>query len=117
MSHLRIFSGKVQKRSDIRNTSITLNTNIFSEDITPVYYPNSFFTVYACFQAAGILKVMRTFIDLGVTGTELMNEGNALAANAAYIFAFPTNENETINLQFSTSTTATKILLLESQVE
>lgn len=112
-----LFSGKVRKRADIRNVAITQDTNIIAENIKPGYTPLASFVIYACFETQGQLKVRRKFTDLNVTKTEILNEGNNLVSECAYIFAIPVSENETINIWFSTNTVATKLLIIESQIE
>lgn len=114
-----LFSGKVRKKADARNVAVTLNTNIFNENLVPGYTPLAFFAIYAVFEDSGVLMVRRTFTDLPntPTKTEVLNEGNNLAANAAYIFAVPISDNEEFNIWFSTNTIATKVTIIESQIE
>ena len=111
-----LFSGHVDKLRDIRNTAIASGVDILPQNQAATYKPVSFFMVYAVFELSGSLVIRRTFTDLGVTKTEVLNEGYPMADNAAYIFAFPVSENETINFQYSQTTTCTKLTLLESQV-
>lgn len=111
-----LFSGHVDKLADIRNEAIAAGDDILPQSYAATFKPVSFFMVYAVFELSGSLVIRRTFTDLGVTKTEVLNEGYPMAENAAYIFAFPVSEDETINFQYSQTTTCTKLTLLESQV-
>lgn len=117
MVHAPLFSGKTRKLADARNVAVTADTNIFTQNIAPGYTPLTFFMIYACFEAAGQLKVRRTFTDLSMTKTEILNEANNLVPDGAYIFAIPVSDDETINIWFSANTIATKVTVIESQVE
>jgi len=110
------FSGYTLRLADIRNQAITAETNILSQDQPCTYKPFSFFLVYCSFENSGGLVIRRTFTDLGVTKSEVLNEGFPFADRAAYIFAFPVSEDELINFQYSQNTTAIKLTLMESQI-
>lgn len=114
---MSIFSGKVHLRRNLRNEAITANTNIFAKNIEPLYGPIAFFVVYAVFDDIGVFSIRRTFTDIGVTKSELFNEGSNLTQNAAYVFPFPVSNSETINLHFSNTCTITKLVLFESEVK
>lgn len=112
-----LFSGKVHLRVDIQNTAVSANTDMFAANVFPRYGPISFFMIYVCFDGPGILAIRRTFLDTGVTVSELMNEGNTLVSNAAYVFAFPVSDSESINVQIDYNGTVRKLTLLESEVK
>jgi hypothetical protein len=58
------------------------------------------------------LSVIRTVN--GVSVTEQLNNGAALAANSAYGFEISIDYGETINLQYSVSATALKVAVYEN---
>jgi len=95
------------------NTSITANTNIFSVDLSPTRSP-CIFRIYVCFNASGVLSVVRT--KGGVSVIEQLNSGLALTANAAYVFDILVDADESINLQYSVDATALKISVVEVKV-
>lgn len=103
------FSMKVL--DSIFNTAVTAATNIFKSNLTSSFYP-SVLRIYASFSASGILSVIRTVN--GVSVTEQLNNGAALAANSAYGFEISIDYGETINLQYSVSATALKVAVYEN---
>lgn len=107
--------GDVILLGDRFNVGVTSAVNIFPQDLTPVASPLAWFCIYAVFQAVGRLKIMRTV--QGFTTSELLNEDADLKANAAYMFIFPVSSGESINFQFNTSTTISKITVVELQRE
>jgi len=100
-------------KASIFNTSVSANTNIFSSDLTPTNSP-TVFRIYATFGAAGTLTVKRT--KSATTISETLNGGNALSANAAYIFDIIVESGETINLQYSVAATALVLKVIELPV-
>ena len=100
----------VVSKATVFNTLVTLNTDIFSSALSPTNVPCTF-RIYACFAGAGVLTVRRT--SGGVTVSEQINSGNALTANAAYIFDIVVDSRETLNLRYSLSTTAIKVSVIE----
>jgi len=97
-------------KGSIFNTSISANTNIFSSDLTPSYSP-TLFRIYVCFNAAGVLTVRRT--RGGTTVSEILNAGNNLNANCAYMFDVIVESGDSINLQYSVAATAICIRVVE----
>jgi len=67
-------------------------------DIAPTNSP-SFLRLYVCVAAAGIFRVARTVG--GVTVAENMNAGNALVANAGYLFDVEWRAGDTLNFRYS----------------
>jgi hypothetical protein len=101
-------------RVDVFNLGVTANTNILAKDIVPTHTPVSYFVLYCSFQAAGTLNVKRT--KAGVTVTEGLNAATDLNANAAYIFAIRASSLETINFQYTVTTTMSKLLVTEGDI-
>jgi len=97
-------------KGSVFNTSITANTNIFSSDLTPSNSPTTF-RIYACFNASGVLSVVRT--KGGTTVTENLNSGGALSANASYMFDIIVESGESINLRYSVNATALVLKVIE----
>jgi hypothetical protein len=97
-------------KGSVFNTSVNANTNIFASDLSPTNSPTTF-RIYACFSASGVLTVRRT--KAGTTVSEQLNGGNALTANAAYMFDVPVESDETVNVQYSVNATALKLAILE----
>jgi hypothetical protein len=97
-------------KGSVFNDSVTANTNIFSSDLTPTNNPTTF-RIYACFNASGVLSVVRT--RAGTTVVEQLNGGTALSANCAYMFDILVESGETINLQYSVNATALTLKVLE----
>jgi len=97
-------------KGSVFNTSVTANTNIFSSDLSPTNSPTTF-RIYACFDASGVLSVVRT--KDGVTVTEQLNDGSALVANGAYMFDIIVESGETINFQYSVNATAIVLKVVE----
>ncbi|MEM3845921.1 MAG: hypothetical protein QXU98_09490 [Candidatus Parvarchaeota archaeon] len=93
------------------NTSIAANTNIFTNSVIPLFVPTTL-KIYASISASGILSVIRT--KNGVSITEQLNNGGALAANSAYAFEIYVDSGESINLQYSVAGTALKIAIYEA---
>ena len=75
---------RCEVKADLINASITANTNILSEDITPSKSP-SILRVQAAFNAEGVLSVVKTKDT--TTIEEKLNGGQALSANSLYILS------------------------------
>ena len=78
--------------------------------ITPTNSP-SYLRVYVCVSVAGILRIART-ID-GVTLVEDLNSGNALVANASYLFDVPWRTGDSVNVRYSVTTGTINRLLID----
>jgi hypothetical protein len=98
--------------ASVFNTSITANTNIFSQGIAPTRSP-VIFRIYATFDASGVLSVVRT--KGTTTVSELLNSGNPLNANAAHIFDIIVEQGETINFQYSVNATCLVLKVVETR--
>jgi hypothetical protein len=96
---------------DANNIAVTANANILNPDITPTGIPLAWFVVYGVFQLAGRLKIVRSRNNVSLS--EILNEDTDLKANAAYMFIVPVYTGESINIQYSTTTTASKLSILE----
>jgi len=97
-------------KASVFNTAVTANTDILPSDLSPTRNPATF-RIYACFSVAGVLTVRRT--SGGVTVSEQLNAGAALAANAAYMFDIIVERGETINLQYSVNATCICLKVIE----
>jgi hypothetical protein len=111
MSSTNVRVGDTIVKNDIFNIAVTANTDIFSTVMTPTTVPLAYFVIYATFQAAGRLVIKR--IKSGVSVLERLNEDSDLKVNTAYMFIIPVSEGETVNMQYTTSTTASKLMILE----
>ena len=100
----------VVSKATVFNTLVTADTAIFASALSPTNVPCTF-RIYACFAGAGVLTARRT--SGGVSVSEEINSGNALTANAAYIFDIVVDSRETLNLRYSLSTTAIKVSVIE----
>ena len=100
----------VIQKASIFNTSIAANTNIFSSNLTPSHSP-TLLRIYVCFNASGVLTVRRT--RGGTTVSEILNAGNNLNANCAYMFDVIVESGDSINLQYSVAATAICIRVVE----
>jgi hypothetical protein len=97
-------------KASLFNQSVTANTNILSNDVSPTSSPTTF-RIYAAFNTQGILSITRT--KGSTTVTEQLNGGYTLNANAAYTFDVVVEQGETINLQYSANATALVLKVLE----
>jgi hypothetical protein len=101
-------------KGSIFNQSVTANTNIFSSDLTPSLATTSnpsYFRIFACFNASGVLSVVKT--KGSTTVTMQLNSGNALNANAMYAFDIAVEAGESVNLQYSIDATALELKVVE----
>jgi hypothetical protein len=109
LSALRDFFRPLIKGS-VFNQAVTANTNIFSSDLTPSLANTtnpSYFRIFACFDASGVLSVVKT--KGTTTVTMQLNGGNALNANCLYVFDIIVESGESINLQYSVNATALEL--------
>jgi hypothetical protein len=97
-------------KGSLFNAPVSANANIFASDLAPTYSPTAF-RIYACFDASGVLSLVRT--RAGTAVTEQLNSGSALTANAAYMFDVMVEDGETINLQYSVAATALVLKVVE----
>jgi hypothetical protein len=105
-------------RENDTNLAVTANTNIFATDFAvaarfPFVAPVTNFVIYVVPQAAGTLAVRRTVSNVATGQNEVLNGGTNLSVNSAYAFAILVGQNDTINFQYSVSTTFTKFILVE----
>lgn len=84
--------------------------NMLPVELTPTSAVTTF-RIYACFNTAGVVSVRRT--EGGATVAENMNSGNAVAANAAYMWDILVTSLETINFQHSVGSTILYLLVVE----
>lgn len=85
----------------------TANTNILSEDITPVG-ESSYLNITLCSAINGIVSVVRTIN--GVTSVEQLNGGLNVDPNVLYLWSVPVRSGDSINIRFSA--TGGKLVLL-----
>ncbi len=78
--------------------------------ITPTNPPCSF-KIYVVAQASGVLTLERT--NGTTTVSEPLNNGGVLAANTGYFFYADINSGDSINLQYSVTTTFTTLVITE----
>jgi hypothetical protein len=113
LSALRDFFRPLIKGS-IFNQSVTANTNIFSTSLTPSLATAtnpSYFRIFACFNASGVLSVVKT--KGTTTVTMQLNGGNALNVNCLYVFDIIVESGESINLQYSVNATSLDLKVVE----
>lgn len=103
----------VSKGSIATGTILTANTNIFSSNLKPSSKPVATFIIYAVLQNAGRLKVIRTLANGTVANAEILNSDVDLVADSAYILTTIVEEDESINLQYDTAATVTKLIVVE----
>jgi len=99
-----------ENKASLFNASVSADTNVFPEDLKPTNAP-CIFRIYACFDAPGVLSVVRT--RGGATTTEALNGGDPLVAGAAYVFDVIVDEGESVNLRYSADATALKLSVVE----
>jgi hypothetical protein len=113
LSALRDFFRPLIKGS-VFNQAVTANTNIFSSDLIPSLATAtnpSYFRIFACFDASGVLSVVKT--KGTTTFTMQLNGGNALNANCIYAFDIAVESMESVNLQYSVNATALELKVEE----
>ncbi len=92
------------------NASVAATTNIFKSNLTSSFYP-AILKIYASFNTAGTLSVIRS-----VNGVSVTEQLGSLSANVIYIFEIIIDYGETINLQYSVAATALKLSVYEVDV-
>jgi hypothetical protein len=115
MSSTLVPSRGAALKGNVFNQAVTANTNIFTHDLYPSHTPISYFLIYGSFAAAGLLKVKRTKAGSTTTTTEILNTGRALEPNSPLTFLIGVSSSESINIQYSTSTTALKLIVVEHE--
>lgn len=102
--------GNFEAKARVFNTVLPAADNdILGTDITPTESP-SYLRIYFVAAVAGILRVARTVS--GTTITENLNGGNALTANASYMFTVPWRSGDGIDFRYSA--TGANILTLDA---
>lgn len=103
---------------------VTANTNFFSQDFAVASSvgtsgaslttaPVVAFVIYIVPQAAGTFSAFRTVSGVATNKAETFNGGTNLSVNGNYGFAMLVESNDTVNFQYSVSTTLTKFILVE----
>jgi hypothetical protein len=113
LSALRDFFRPLIKGS-IFNQSVTANTNIFSSSLTPSLATTNnpvYFRIFACFNASGVLSVVKT--KGATTVTMQLNGGSALNANCLYAFDIIVESGESVNLRYSVNAIAIELKVIE----
>jgi hypothetical protein len=103
-------SFKPSLKASLFNQSVTANTNFFASYLTPASPPCTF-RIYACFNASGVLSVVKR---VGATEVEMqLNGGSTLSANCLYAFDIAVASGEEINLRYSVDATALDVKVYE----
>lgn len=103
----------IEKAREFNTVLPAANNNLLGSDITPTNSP-SYIRIYVVMSVSGVLNVMRTVS--AVTITEQLNNGIALVADAAYMFAVPWRNGDSINIQYTATGGNTLILdIIEAQ--
>lgn len=104
-----VVKGNFEAKARVFNTVLpAAEADILGTDITPTDSP-SYIRIYFVCATAGILRVARTVG--GTTITENLNAGNALTANAAYMFTVPWRSGDGIDFRYSA--TGANVLTLD----
>jgi hypothetical protein len=101
-------------KGSIFNQSVTANTNIFSSNLTPSLATTnnpSYFRIFACFNASGVLSVVKTRGT--TTVTMQLNGGGALSPNCMYAFDIIVESGESVNLRYSVNATVLDLKVVE----
>jgi predicted phage tail protein len=102
-------------QSDKVSLVVTANTNIFAKDFAPISTGTmSNFTIYIVPQLAGAFSAFRTVSGTATSKAETFNAGASLVANCGYTFSIPIGLNDTMNFQYSVSTTLTQLKIIET---
>jgi hypothetical protein len=103
-------SFKPSLKASLFNQSVTANTNFFASYLTPASPPCTF-RVFACFNASGVLSVVK---KVGATEVEMqLNSGAALSERCLYAFDIAVASGEEINFRYSVNATALDVKVLE----
>jgi len=101
---------KPSLKGSLFNQSVTANTNIFASYLTPASPPCTF-RVFACFNASGVLSVVKR---VGATEVVMqLNGGSTLSANCLYAFDIAVASGEEINFRYSVDATALDVKVFE----
>jgi len=92
------------------NVSVTANTDILADDLTPVNPPCAF-RIMVAFSVAGVFKAIITR-DTTVVTVEF-NAGSSLTADALYIFDCLMSEGDKVNFQYSVNATMRVLQVFE----
>jgi len=103
-------SFKPSLKASLFNQFITANTNFFASYLTPASPPCTF-RIFACFDVAGVLSVVKKVGDVEVEMQ--LNGGSTLSANCLYAFDVVVAEGEEINFRYSVDATALDVKVLE----
>jgi len=107
---VHLSSIKSRLKGSLFNQSVTANTNFFASYLTPASPPCTF-RVFACFNTAGVLSVVKR---VGATEVVMqLNAGASLSANCLYAFDVAVAEGEEINFKYSVDATALDVKVLE----
>jgi len=100
------------EKANQHNVSVTANTDILSEDLTPTNAP-CLFRVMVCLNSAGVFSAMVTKSD---SEQQLkLNAAGNLVADAAYMFDLLVHDGDLINFQHSADATL-KVLRVQEIV-
>jgi hypothetical protein len=100
----------VAKAAVLNTAEPAAEAALIGAGVTPTKSP-SVLRIYASFSNAGILRVARTVG--GVTITEDMNGGDALNANAGYMFDIEWRTGDTVNLRYSVTGGTTLVIRVD----
>jgi len=96
-----------------------LKISVFNEPTSGTLTPNleatnspATFRVYACFDSAGVLSIVRKALGKAAI-VENLNNGTALVANAKFKEDFGVEKGQTIAIQYSVSCNCLYLLVLE----
>ncbi|MBA7591253.1 hypothetical protein ES708_33405 [subsurface metagenome] len=101
----------LEKASE-HNLSVTADTNILSQSLTPLNTP-CLFRIMVCLGTAGVFSAMVTKADS--TQQLKFNSASNLTADAVYIFDILVNSGDTVNFQHSATATL-KVLRVQEIV-
>lgn len=111
--HVLIENNFIVKARIFNTVLPAANNDLIGTDIVPTTSP-SYIRIYTVMSVSGVLNVMRTVG--GNTITEQLNNGIALTADAAYMFAIPWRTGDSINVQYTVTAGNTLILdIVEAQ--
>jgi hypothetical protein len=96
----------------LKNTSVTLNTNIFTTGLKGVRPPSAI-VIFATFAVAGTLTIKKTLADGATVISKVLNAGNNLTANNEFEFDESLDSGESLNFQFSATTTCIELVIYE----
>jgi len=101
---------KPSLKASLFNQSVTANTNFFASYLIPASPPCTF-RIFACFDTAGVLSVVKR---VGTAEVEMyLNSGVALSERCLYAFDIAVASGEEINFKYSVDATALDVKVLE----